>query len=105
MDYMIVKTTEGSSHGVDLEDIMQLVRKYNMHMYSAKCSFRVQVGNFLGYPLAKRGTEANLDKRHVFIDMRSPRNIKERQQLISYLTAQSHFQSCVGDNAFLYFPP
>lgn len=104
MDDMIVKTTKGSSHGVNLKDIMQSVRKYNMHMYSAKCSFRVQAGNFLGYALAKRGIEANLDKRHAVIDMRSPRNIKERQQLISYLTVQSHFQSCVGGNAFLYFP-
>lgn len=44
VDDMIVKTTKGPNHGEDLEDVVYSVKKYNMHLNLAKCSFRVQDG-------------------------------------------------------------
>lgn len=43
---MIVKTIEGNNHAKDLEDVLQPVRKYDMHINPAKCSFGVKTRNF-----------------------------------------------------------
>lgn len=59
VDNMIVKNTKRCGHAPDLEDILQLVRKYNVCLNRAKCSFRVQDAKFLGFMLTKRGIEEN----------------------------------------------
>lgn len=41
VDDMIIKTTNGHNHANDLEDILQLIRWYDMRLNPAKCSFRV----------------------------------------------------------------
>lgn len=41
-DNMIFKTMERHSHVVDLHDILQLVKKYDMRLNPAKCFFGVQ---------------------------------------------------------------
>lgn len=46
---MIFKTMKRHTHVVDLHDILQLVRKYDMRLNPAKCFFRVQGGKFLGF--------------------------------------------------------
>ena len=81
MEDMIVKTTEGHDHVTDLEDVLQLVKKYNMLLSFAKCSFVVQAEKFLGYMLTKRGIEANSYKLQVVIDMRSPTTSKKCNNL------------------------
>jgi hypothetical protein len=99
----VAKTKEGSSHTEDLEEILGQVRKYNMRLNPAKCSFGVQVGNFLGFLLTRRGIEANPDKFQEIINMRSLSNFKEVQQLTERLTTLSRFLSCAGDKAFSFF--
>lgn len=47
----IVKTIEGHNHTEDLEDFLLSVRKYDILLNLAKCSFRVKVGKFLGFIL------------------------------------------------------
>lgn len=46
VDDVIVKTIGGRNHTKDLEDIMQLVRKYNMRLNHSKFSFEVQAIKF-----------------------------------------------------------
>lgn len=48
VDDMIVKTNDGRNHDKYLEDVLQPVRKYDMCLNPAKCSFKVQVEKFLG---------------------------------------------------------
>lgn len=79
VDGMIEKTNEGNMHAKDLEDVLQSARKYNIRLNSAKCSFRVQAGKFIGLMLTKRCIEANPDKCQSDIDMRSPIIVKEMQ--------------------------
>lgn len=69
---MILKTSKGKSHTVDLEVILGLVRNYNMHLNPTKCSFSVQAGKSLGFMLTKRGIEVNPDNCQAIIDMRIP---------------------------------
>jgi len=102
-DDLVAKTKEEGNHTEDLEEILGQVRKYNMRLNSAKCSFGVQAGNFLGFLLTKRGIEADPDKCQAIIDMRSPSTVKEVQQSTGRLTALSRFLSCSGDKAFSFF--
>jgi hypothetical protein len=43
---MVVKTPEEGNHSQDLAEILSSVRKYNMRLNPAKCSFGVQGGKF-----------------------------------------------------------
>ncbi|RDY02416.1 Retrovirus-related Pol polyprotein from transposon 17.6, partial [Mucuna pruriens] len=64
-----------------------------------KCSFGIQAGRFLGYMLTERGIEANPEKCRAIINMRSPQNVKEVQQLMGKVVALSRFISKVSDIA------
>lgn len=76
-----------------------------MRMNPTVCSFRVQPGKFLGFMLTNKGIEENLDKCQVFIDMKSPTNIREVQQLTGRLTTLSLFLSCTGDTISFVLHP
>jgi Uma2 family endonuclease len=65
----VVKTPEMGNHSEDLEEILTSVRKYNMRLNPAKCSFGVQAGKFLGFMLTRRGIEANPEKCQAIINM------------------------------------
>lgn len=79
VDDMIVKIREECNHTDDLENILQLVRRYDMRLNPTKCSFGVQAGKFLSFMLTRRGIEENIDKCLEVIDMGIPINVKEVQ--------------------------
>jgi hypothetical protein len=54
IDDMVVKTPEEGNHNKDLAEILSSVRKYNMRLNPAKCSFGVHAGKFLGFMLTRR---------------------------------------------------
>ncbi|RDX88902.1 Retrovirus-related Pol polyprotein from transposon opus, partial [Mucuna pruriens] len=56
-----------------------------------KCSFGVKAGKFLGFMLTERGIKANPDKCQAIINMRSPQNLKEVQQLMGKVAVLSRF--------------
>jgi hypothetical protein len=69
IDDMVVKTTEDGNHDKNLDEILASVRKYNMRLNTAKCSFGVQAGKFLGFMLTSRGIESNPEKCQAIINM------------------------------------
>jgi hypothetical protein len=103
IDDMVIKTPEGGDHGQDLAEILSSVRKYDMRLNPAKCSFGVQAGKFLGFMLTKRGIEANPEKCQAIINMRSPSSVKEVQQLTGRIAALSRFLSCAGEKSCHFF--
>jgi len=58
IDDLVVKTSKDATHASDLGEIFEQVRKFNMRLNPAKCTFRVQMGKFLGFLLTRRGIEA-----------------------------------------------
>jgi hypothetical protein len=78
---MAVKTATGDRHNDDLEEILKSLRKYDMRLKPAKCSFNVKAGKLFGFMLTNRGMEANLVKGQAIMDMRNPTSVKEVQQL------------------------
>ena len=55
IDDLVVKTPEHAAHTTDLDEIFQQVRKFNMRLNPAKCTFGVQAGKFLSFLLTSRG--------------------------------------------------
>ena len=60
-DDMVVKSKMVSEHLGDLQTIFEILRKYKLRLNAPKCSFGVGSGKFLGYMVAHRGIEVNLD--------------------------------------------
>ena len=76
IDDMLVKSLEVDEHISHLQQAFSTLRKYNMKLNTAKCSFGVSSGKFLGYILTHRGIEANPDQIRDIHSIPSPRSIK-----------------------------
>nr|KYP31646.1 Retrovirus-related Pol polyprotein from transposon 17.6 [Cajanus cajan] len=97
VDDMVVKSNSLADHIANLAEIFGELRRHNMRLNPEKCTFRVKGGKFLGFMLSARGIEANRDKCRAVLDMRSPSNLKEMQQLSGRLVALSRFLPRLAD--------
>jgi hypothetical protein len=103
VDDVVAKTKTRNDHVEELSQIFQQLRKHNMRLNPAKCTFGVRLGKFLSFMLSERGIEANPDKCRVITEMCSPKSIKEVQQLTGRIAALSKFMSKVGEKARPFF--
>ncbi|RDX80993.1 Retrovirus-related Pol polyprotein from transposon opus, partial [Mucuna pruriens] len=99
VDDMVAKSENGRSHCEALRRVFRILRRHQLRLNPEKCSFGVQAGRFLGYMLTERGIEANPEKCRAVINMRSPQNVKEVQQLMGKVVALSRFISRISDIA------
>nr|KYP44401.1 Transposon Ty3-I Gag-Pol polyprotein [Cajanus cajan] len=97
VDDMVVKSRNIDQHVTDLSEVFQQLRNYDMRLNPEKCVFGVSGGKFLGFMLSARGIEANPDKCMAIVNMVSPRNLKQVQQLAGRLTALSRFLPCLAE--------
>ncbi|XP_057719474.1 uncharacterized protein LOC130933882 [Arachis stenosperma] len=100
---MVVKSKNKRNHHSDLEEVFKQLRRYNMRLNSKKCAFRVQGGKFLEFTLTYRGIEANLEKCRAVLEMKSPKKIKEVQQLTGHLVALSRFSPTAAVKSYQFF--
>ncbi|XP_057452113.1 uncharacterized protein LOC130743916 [Lotus japonicus] len=91
IDDIIVKTPKGGDHTADLAVVFEQLKKHNMRLNPDKCTFGVRSGKFLGYMLTNRGIELNPDKCQAIMNMKSPRTVKEVQQLAGRMAAIGRF--------------
>ncbi|XP_057452841.1 uncharacterized protein LOC130744695 [Lotus japonicus] len=91
IDDIIVKTPKGGDHAADLAVVFEQLKKHNMRLNPDKCTFGVRSGKFLGYMLTNRGIELNPDKCQAIMNMKSPRTVKEVQQLAGRMAAIGRF--------------
>jgi len=75
----------------DLKKVFKALKGANMKFNPEKYTFGVEGVKFLGFMLTHRGIEANPEKCQIIVRMRSPKNIKEVQQLLGRLTTLSRF--------------
>ncbi|XP_072062295.1 uncharacterized protein [Arachis hypogaea] len=101
VDDMVVKSQQDHIHDTDLEEVFNQVRKHSMRLNTEKCAFGVNTD--LGFMLTARGIEANLEKCDAIINMRSPRSIKEIQQLNGRLAALSRFIPAISTHSQHFF--
>ena len=65
---MLVKSRERFDHIQHLQEVFELLRRYDMKLNLLKCSFGVSSGKFLGFMVTQRGIEANLVQLKVIMD-------------------------------------
>ena len=91
VDDMLIKTQSEDTLLSDLAQVFDTIRKHDMRLNPAKCTFVVESGKFLGFMLTQRGIEANPDKCQAILNMKSPTCVKEVQQLNGRLATLSRF--------------
>ncbi|XP_072073832.1 uncharacterized protein [Arachis hypogaea] len=74
-----------------------------MKLNPDKCAFGVQSGKFLGFMLTCRGIEANPEKCQAVLNMRSPKTVKEVQQLTGRLAALARFLPRIAHRSHHFF--
>ena len=97
VDNILVKSDSCDQHIKDLEEVFEALKRTNMRLNPEKYVFDVEGGKLLSFVLTHRWIEANLDKLWTIIEMRSPQNLKQVQQLIERLTDLSRFALHLAD--------
>ncbi|XP_052312616.1 uncharacterized protein LOC112328848 [Populus trichocarpa] len=77
VDDMIAKSKRGEDHVEVLRKLFERLRKYELRLNPAKCSFGVKSGKLLGFVVSDRGIEVDPDKVRVIQAMSSPKTEKE----------------------------
>jgi len=91
VDDIVVKSDLCDQHIKDLQEVFDALKRTNMRINPEKCAFGVEGGKFLGFMLTHKGFEANPNKFKAINEMRSPKNLKEVQQLLGRLATLSKF--------------
>ena len=76
IDDMLVKSLEVEDHISHLQQAFSTIRKYNMKLNPAKCSFGVSSGKFLGYIVTHRSIDANPEQIRAIHSIPSPKNVR-----------------------------
>lgn len=103
VDDMVVKSNHDDLHQRDLQETFDTIRGYDLKLNPEKCSFGIQAGKYLGFMLTSRGIEVNPEKCKAIIQMQSPSNVKEVQQLTGRVSSLSRFMSKSADRALPFF--
>jgi hypothetical protein len=100
---IIVKTHESHTFIEDLEETFANLRKVNIKLNPAKCTFGVPSGKLLGFLMSHRGIEVNPDKVKAIEEMRPLHNLKEMQRLAGCMAALGRFIARSGKKALPFF--
>ena len=103
IDDMLVKSTMAELHIAHLVEAFQILKKYNMKLNPAKCTFGVLAEKLLGFIVNNRGIEANGDKIKAVLDIPPPSNTKEVQYLKGRIAGLSRFMSKASNNCQPFF--
>ncbi|GFS37771.1 hypothetical protein Acr_00g0053840 [Actinidia rufa] len=103
IDDMLVKSLHAQNHIAHLKEAFDILWRHRMMLNPSKCIFGVSSGKFLGFLVTKRGIEVNPDQIQALIAMRSPRNIREVQQLTGRVAALNRFVSKSADKCLPFF--
>jgi hypothetical protein len=101
VDDIVVKTRESRTFIKDLEETFANLRKVNIKLNPAKCTFGVPSGKLLGFLMSHRGIEVNPDKVKAVKEMHPPCNLKEMQHLAGCMAALGRFITRSGEKACL----
>ena len=99
VDDVVVKTKETETLISDLEETFNNLRKFQMKLNPAKCTFGVPAGKLLGFLVSDRGIEANPIKIRAIERMEMPMKIEDMQRFTGCLASLSRFLSRLGEKA------
>jgi len=103
VDDMVVTSANIKDHTRDLQELFDTINKHQLRLNPENCVFGVKAGKFLGFMLTERGIEANPDKCMAIINMKSPKCVREVQQLTSRMATLTRFLAKSGKKGHLFF--
>ncbi|PKA52966.1 RNA-directed DNA polymerase like [Apostasia shenzhenica] len=103
VDDILVKSKTLTEHLGDLRETLDTLRRYNLKLNPAKCTFGAASGKFFGYLVSSRGIEANLDKISAILNMPFSKTTKEIQKLAGRINSLGRFISKAGDRCSPFF--
>ncbi|KAK4397466.1 hypothetical protein Sango_1583200 [Sesamum angolense] len=103
VDYMLIKNKEEKEHLTHLQAAFEVMRRYGMKLNSAKCTFGVRGGKFLGYMVSEKVIQVNPEKVETIMRMGSPKTIKNVQKLIGKVTSLARSISRSVDRNLSFF--
>nr|CAN82186.1 hypothetical protein VITISV_031111 [Vitis vinifera] len=103
IDDIVVKSKTQEEHFLHLQEVFQLLKKYDMKLNHFKCAFSVSVGKFLGFMVSQRGIEVSLDQVKAVMETPPPRSKKELQRLTGKLVALGRFIARFTDELRPFF--
>jgi ribonuclease HI len=103
VDDIVVKSKQAFTHGKDLQEIFENLRKCSVKLNPEKCVFGVRAGKLLGFLVSKRGIEANPDKIAAIHQMEPPKNTREVQRLTGRMASLSRFLSKSAEKGLPFF--
>ncbi|PKA63328.1 RNA-directed DNA polymerase like [Apostasia shenzhenica] len=103
VDDILVKRKTLTEHLSDLRETLDTLRRYNLKLNPAKCTFGMASGKFLGYLVSARGIEVNPDKISAILNMPSPKTAKDIQKLAGRINSLGRFISKAGDRCSPFF--
>ena len=85
VDDMIAKSQGEDDHVVNLRKLFKRLRKFQLKLGSAKCTFRSTSRKLLGFGVSKKGIEIDQDKVWAIQDLPPPRTQKEVRSFVGRL--------------------
>jgi hypothetical protein len=99
VDDVVIKTKESKTLIDDLRETFANLRRFQMKLNPAKCTFVVPAGKLLGFLVSSQGIEVNPDKIRAIERMKPPTDLKEVQKFTGCLASLSRFISRLGEKA------
>ena len=110
VDDMIAKFKTEEQHLINLRNLFERLRKYQLRLNPAKCTFEVKSGKLLGFVLSQKGIEVDPEKVKAILEMPEPHTKKQVwgflghlnyiARFLSQLTASCSLNSCTRTSPF-----
>ena len=93
VDDMIAKSRSEEDHIMDLQKLFKRLRKSQLRLNPAKCTFGVRSGKLLGFVVNQNGIEVDPEKVRAILEMPTPRTEKEVRSFLGRLNYIARFIS------------
>jgi len=93
VDDMITKSKTKEEHLVNLWRLFERLRKYQLRLNPAKCTFRVKSGKLLGFIVSQKGIEVDPEKVKAILEMPELRTEKQVRGFLGRLNYIARFIS------------
>ena len=91
VDDMIAKSQGEDEHVVNLKKLFERLRKFQLKLNLAKCTFGATSGKLLEFVVSKKGIEIDSDKVRAIQDLPPPRTTKEVRSFMGRLNYIARF--------------
>ena len=103
VDDMLAKSQDEDEHVMNLRKLFERLRKFQLKLNLAKCTFGATSGKLLGFVVSKKGIEIDPEKVRAIQDLPHPRTQKEVRSFMGRLNYIARFISQMTAKCDLIF--